>query len=125
MPEHVERFEQAASWLANARLMLASGGWAAVVMMAYTAAFQAAQAYVFDEDERTPKTHKGLASRLHQVGRLRGDLPAELVGRFATMHDDRNDAVYAPAPKATEAGARQALAWAEAFVAAVRQALEE
>jgi len=109
--------------LEQASLSVGIGAWEGVSILSYTAAFHAAQVYVFDPLRRVPKTHSGLKGELHRVAHDRGDLSRDLVGEYGRREYQRNEVIYSWTPKAGEPEARDSLAWAERFVAEVERVL--
>ena len=121
-PESLPHIDRAHRFLAQARGAVLQAAWETVAFNAYTAAFHAAQVLVFDRSRQTPKTHNGLKSELNRLAALEPAMDADLVRRFGRAEKVRNTAVYSqddldPAP------AKEALAWAELFVAEVERVL--
>jgi uncharacterized protein (UPF0332 family) len=94
--------------------------------LAYHAQFHAAQALIFERRNKVVKTHKGVATEFHRLAQVEPALPAGLAGQLSNDFRYKRIADYETGDDAFVAPdeARDAIARAEVFVAAVRRVLE-
>lgn len=122
-PETVDLIDKSRQTLANARTIRAAGVPEVAAREAYMAAFHAAQAFLFERNGRTPKTHAGVHGTFGRIAKDDPRLGPEL-GRFLPdAYTYKEIADYAPKRTVTAADAVEAIEQAERFLATVEAAL--
>lgn len=93
---------------------------------AYLAAFHAAQALIYERENRTLKTHSGVQSEFSKLIRNEPSVPADLRGFVSRTYSFKNIADYDPLTSIppTEEDARSAIATASRFVDEVVRLIE-
>lgn len=128
-PEAAEFLSHARSMLERARRMLSVSLFEDAGRTAYMAAFHAAQALIFEREERVMKTHHGVQSEFHRIARgtsgadtgIDPNLPAFLsrAYRMKTAADYEMGDEMQPSPEEVKA----TLEAASQFVAAITNAM--
>ena len=111
--------------LADAHTILAAKVPRQAARLAYYAQFHAAQALIFERTGKIAKTHKGVNQQFHGVARTEPTCPSDLPAQLTKAYIYKENADYDGNTSApvTAAVASDAIATAERFVAAVRQAI--
>lgn len=124
-PEFADALAAADEALSDARSILSINIWKQAARMAYHAQFHAAQAFIFERSDTVAKTHKGVHREFHRLAKAESTFPLGFARDLsdAYRHKDAADYDTASAKPGSEPGAQEAIAIAERFVAAVRQAL--
>ena len=93
--------------------------------LAYYAQFYAAQALIFERTDKISKTHKGVNRQFHMLAKTEPAFPPGFAAQLTKAYTYKEVADYDignfDPPTSTQA--RDAIATAERFVTAVRQAL--
>ena len=124
-PEAAAFLGHAHSMLERAQRMLSISLFEDAGRTAYMAAFHAAQALIFEREDRVMKTHHGVQSEFHRVARgapgIDSDLPAFLsrAYRMKTAADYELGGDMRPAPEEVKASVDAA----STFVAAIAKAI--
>ncbi len=113
--------ERARDLVARAPALLADGYVEEAARAAYMAGFHAAQAMLFEREDRVFKTHGGVQSEFHKAVRNDPRFDADLRGFLARTYQLKATADYGTGPDAivSDAQAAVALAAARLFVEAV------
>lgn len=111
--------------LSDARGNLSINIYRQAARLAYYAQFHAAQALIFERTGKISKTHKGVGTQFHALARAEMALPAGFAALLTKAYSFKEIADYdtGTATPITAARATDAIATAERFVAAIRQAL--
>ena len=117
-PETVLFFENARNMLARGRRMLEADLYEDVGRAAYLAAYHAAQALIFEREQRTLKTHGGVQSEFARLIKDEQIVPADLRGFVSRAYAFKTIADYDPltALAPTEEDATTAMETAAHFV---------
>ena len=117
-PETAQFFENARDMLVRGRRMLEVDLYEDAGRAAYLAAFHAAQAFIFEREYRTLKTHGGVQSEFAKLIKDNQSLPAELRGFVSRAYAFKTVADYDPQTSVppTEEDARNAIETAGRFV---------
>ena len=126
-PETASFLESAEQAISHAARILAIDIPGQAARLAYYAQFHAAQALLFERTDKIAKTHRGVDSQFHRIARTEPNLPPELAGQLSAAYRFKAAVDYEAGTAAaiTAADAAEAIATAERFVAAIRQALTE
>ena len=124
-PEALHYLSAAAKALSDAHGNLSINISRQAARLSYDAQFHAAQALIFERTAKIAKTHKGVGRQFHKLCKIEPALPPTLAAELSKAYRYKEIADYdtGTAPPITQAQAQAAIATAEHFVAAIRQAL--
>ena len=111
--------------LSDARVVFTANLPHQAARLAYYAEFHSAQALIFERTGKIAKTHKGVGNQFHLLARAESSFPVGIAAELVSAYRFKEFADYdtIQATPITAAIATGAIATAERFVAAVRQAL--
>ena len=111
--------------LSDARVVFTANLPHQAARLAYYAEFHSAQALIFERTGKIAKTHKGVGNQFHLLAQSETSLPPTLAADLSNAYKFKETADYdtIQATPITAAQATDAIATAERFVAAIRQAL--
>jgi uncharacterized protein (UPF0332 family) len=124
-PEAISHLAKARQELDKATAMLGIALADEAGRAAYLAAFHAAQAFIFEQTGRTPKTHQGVRSRFGALAREEPRMDVAMRRFLTDGYDLKSVADYAIGPDAEVSAedAQQAIVTASHFVNRIQEVL--
>ena len=124
-PEAASYMTAADRALSDARVVFTANLPHQAARLAYYAQFHAAQALIFERTGKIAKTHKGVGRQFHLLAKAERSFPPGLAAELSSAYKYKEFADYDTdqATPITVVQATDAIATAERFVAAVRQAI--
>jgi uncharacterized protein (UPF0332 family) len=97
-PEAADYLRKARESLAEARTIAAASVPRVAAREAYLAAFHAAEAYIFERESKTVKTHRGLRTQFSLLAKDDPQIPREFVRFLADGYELKSVADYGVGP---------------------------